>query len=84
MFIFGCYLPPESDIDLYKENLILLESLYLHYSSIAYIVYAGDFNASCLKCDEGKTNRVKSNLLKSFVNEYSLQFLNKDNLKEEI
>lgn len=67
LYIVGAYLPPENNMEAYKDELSMLQDFYNYYSRYGHIVIAGDFNASCLELDNEKCNLYKSRELRNFV-----------------
>lgn len=75
-YIFGVYLPSDSNIEMYIEELSTLENLYTYYSGYGKVIIAGDFNGSLVdSCD---TNLTKAKLLLNFVSKYNLCIPSKD------
>ena len=67
LHVVGAYLPANNNIEMYKDELSLLQDFYNCYSKYWYVVIAGDFNASCLETDNGRCNFYKSRELRNFV-----------------
>lgn len=70
------YLPSDSNIDVYTQELSILENLYTYYSCYGKVIIAGDFNGSLV--DSWDTNLIKAELLSNFVSKYQLCVQNKD------
>lgn len=64
-YILGVYLPSDSNIDAYTQELSILENIYTYYSCYSKVIIAGDFDGSLVdSCD---TNMIKAELLSKFV-----------------
>ena len=70
LFIFGIYMPSDSNIEDYRSELDIVASLYESYSSYGRVLLAGDFNGSLL--DKINVNLVKSRMLQQFAHDYNL------------
>ena len=64
-YIFGVYLPSDNNIDMYAQELTIVENIHHYYSAYGKVILGGDFNASLL--DQHHTNQQKSKLLTKFV-----------------
>lgn len=64
-YIFGVYLPSDNNLDIYAQELTIVENMYHYYSSYGKFILGGDFNGSLL--DQQHTNQHKSKLLTKFV-----------------
>jgi exonuclease III len=60
LFIIGVYLPSDSNIQSYCDEINLLEALYNHYSEYGDVLIGGDFNASLKTKDYSSCNLHKS------------------------
>lgn len=60
LYIFGVYLPDDSNEDTYIQELNHVESLYCHYRSYGNVIIAGDLNGSIIS--HLNTNAYKSQL----------------------
>jgi exonuclease III len=49
LFVFDVYLPADSSIDNFREELNALDDLYAYYSNYGKVVIAGDLNSSCVE-----------------------------------
>jgi exonuclease III len=65
LFVFGVYLPANSSIDNFREELNALDDLYAYYSNYGKVVIAGDLNSSCVNTNIDATYRAKSNELQT-------------------
>lgn len=75
-YIIGVYLPSDSNIYTYTQELSILKILYTYSSCYGKVIIAGDFNGSLVDlCD---TNLIKAELLSNFVSKYQLCVQNKD------
>lgn len=64
-YIFGVYLPSDINLDIYAQELTIVENMYHYYSPYGKVILGGDFNGSLL--DQQHTNQHKSKLLTKFV-----------------
>ena len=67
LYIFGVYLPSDSNVQSYVNELNLLEALFNNYSSYGDVIIGGDFNASCKDTDHPRSNRYKSKAMKDVI-----------------
>lgn len=69
-------MPSDENIEKYRYELNLLDTLYTYYSSFGTcnVLIAGDLNASCLTKDFNGSNKVKSQELLKLVNIHSLSY----------
>lgn len=74
--IFGVYLPSDNNLDIYAQELGIVEIMYHYYSAYGKVILGGDFNGSLL--DQQHTNQHKSKLLTKFVINCSLSRQNSD------
>lgn len=75
-YIHGVYLPSDGNIEMYIDELSILENLYSYFSGYGKVIIAGDFNGSLVdSCD---TNLTKAKLLLNFVSKYNLCIPTKD------
>ena len=78
LFVFGVYLPSDSNTQSYVDELNLLEALTNHYSSFGDVIIGGDFNASINTKDFSHCNVYKSKILKEFITRSDLGCPNTD------
>ena len=78
LFVFGVYLPSDSNTQSYVDELNLLEALTNHYSSFGDVIIGGDFNASINTKDLSHCNVYKSKILKEFITRSDLGCPNTD------
>ena len=78
LFVFGVYLPADSSIDNFREELNALDDLYAYYSNYGQVVIEGDLNSSCVNTNIDGTYKAKSNELQCFVKRHSFYHTFKD------
>ena len=83
LYILGVYLPSDSNINSYAQELNMLENLYSHYLNYGKVIIAGDFNASLIETIG--TNERKSQILSSFAFRHNLciPYLDFDSIGEQ-
>jgi hypothetical protein len=83
LYILGVYLPSNSNIDSYAQELNVLGNLYCHYLNYGKVIIEGNFNASLIETIG--TNERKSQILSSFAVMHNLciPYLDFDSIGEQ-
>lgn len=67
LYIFGVYLPSDSNIQPCSTELNHLDALFNHFCTIGDVIIGGDLNTSIYESDSAHVNLYKSKALREFM-----------------
>ena len=67
--MFGVYLPPDNDIDMYSSCIENLNDLYQYYSHLGTVIFAGDSQKDTIPISS--VLQLKTRLILDFIGKYT-------------